>query len=605
MKIASFPLQFNILCVFILIHTLAVGTASAQVLVSPAAPPGGKSGTGGSSAMDSINEGLNSNEGGTVISVTKDTLDHGLNTAASGHHQAAWQGNKGGASSKTIGDHLGNKGNLKNASGTLGKGATVIDHAGYTSTAAGEVAGGRWGQAVITVIDGVGKAATSFVGGTIGGALGSAGGPAGTIAGGAAGAYAGSSLWDATGAKLTKTIKDNLGKQEDKKSFGEMAGPKIPAGKTPEQIHQDWLNHKANLDKKNQEGGKLDKGDLKGNEAATSGAPNDKGTPDGVQGNSLDGLVGDKASKSDAKAQSTFDTMKGNSDVAKASTAGDQQISDAKNLADKAGNVSQDARNDSANQTASANNKDSWISTIIGAVTKGLETGASALGDAIGTGAGSKAASAVFDSGKGKRNKNPKGTDGDGTSTGDGEPGDETDSEGGGKTGSSSGGGEAGICNDGDRPAGGGAGTSAGNAAPTGPYASAITQYGKPTGYTSDGRPYWGTGSKKNPYTDHGIEPVNTAPTVVGTARPTRRPASATVVSTPKPSTPRTVPVPTTKPSPSADFPGKFNDNNYDPNYRDPNLVWTAPSPEQTARNLKDMQDRAAAMAEARKNMPK
>ena len=40
----------------------------------------------------------------------------------------------------------------------------MIDHAGYLSTAAGEVAGGRYAQAVITSIDGVGKVATSFVG---------------------------------------------------------------------------------------------------------------------------------------------------------------------------------------------------------------------------------------------------------------------------------------------------------------------------------------------------------------------------------------------------------------------------------------------------------
>lgn len=257
MKITHLPFHSRMFCLLILGQALSAGLAPGQVLVSPTGLPDGKSGSsgeGGRTTMDSINEGLNSNEGGTIIGITKDTLDHGLNTAAGGHHQAAWQGSKMGASSQTIGDHLGSKGDLKNASGKLGTGAVLIDHVGYTSTAAGEVAGGRWGQAVITVIDGVGKWASTGVGATIGGALGSAGGPAGTIVGGAAGGYTGSTFWDKTGGKLTTVIKDNLSKQEDKKTYGEMFGPKIPAGKTPEQIHQEYKEFMDKRNKQKQQG---------------------------------------------------------------------------------------------------------------------------------------------------------------------------------------------------------------------------------------------------------------------------------------------------------------------------------------------------------------
>ncbi len=40
---------------------------------------------------------------------------------------------------------------------------------------------------------------------------------------------------------------------------------------------------------------------------------------------------------------------------------------------------------------------------------------------------------------------------------------------------------------------------------PNSPYADAIRIHGPPTGWLSDGRPYWGDGSKENPFTDYGI----------------------------------------------------------------------------------------------------
>ena len=516
------PLSFpsNPSCVLLLCMALVAGSAAGQSMLSPAEPPQDASDSSGDGVTaQAVSDALTSNEGGTALGLTKEAADHSLNTAASGHQQAAWRGSKGGASSQTIGDHLGNKSALKNASGILGKGAAVIDHAGYISTAAGEIAGGRYGQAVITSIDGLGKVATSFVGATLGGALGTfAGGPAGTIAGGAAGGYAGSKIWDATGAKLTKVIKDNLSDQEDKNSFNEMAGANIPAGKTPEQIHMDSLIYKANLKNQNQQGDKPDNGDLKSSEATSSGTRNDTRS----KGGGLDGFIGDKATKADANTKSSFDTMKGNSDISKASTAGDQQITDARNLANKAGNDSQTTKNDSAKQTASADSENSWGATLAGSISKGLEAGAAAIGSSMGAAAGGKASGAIFRGGKGKRNNGPKGDSGTGDSNGG------TDSGDGEETGSSSAR---------STTAGAGTGTHGGSANAGGPYASAISQYGPPAGYSSDGKPYWGTGDKKDPYTDHGIasadtsEPTaGTAPPATGTAQPT--PATTTTGTT-------------------------------------------------------------------------
>ena len=44
---------------------------------------------------------------------------------------------------------------------------------------------------------------------------------------------------------------------------------------------------------------------------------------------------------------------------------------------------------------------------------------------------------------------------------------------------------------------------------PAGPYDAAIQEYGTPAGWLGDGRPYWGTGDPKNPFTDHGIPNPN------------------------------------------------------------------------------------------------
>ncbi|MDD5523366.1 MAG: hypothetical protein PHI84_21305 [Kiritimatiellae bacterium] len=629
MKIIPLLFLLRMLCILILGQVLLAGHAFGQVLVSKDSSnnkPGFSSRV--DRVLDAVNPAVTSNEGMTIIQITRTTVDHGLKQAALGHHVAAVQGVKGGASSETIGKHLENKANLNNASKILGVGGTLITHAGWTSTGAGEIAGGRWGQAIFTAINGIGKAATTLIGTAVGGTLGSAGGPAGTIAGGAAGGYAGRNLWDATGGRLISVIKDNLGKQEDKNSFASMAGAKIPAGKTPEQIHKEWLEFKANRDKQKELANKSGKGDLKGNEATSTGMPNDMGTKDGSKGIGLDGFVNDKTAKTDSQSQSSFDGMKSNSELSKASTSGDQQISDANNIKDKGGADSQKTKNDSATQTATADKKDSWASTLISSVTKGLETGASALGNAIGTAAGGKATGAIFDGKKGKKNDNKEGDKGDSDSKA-GDKGKKDSSSGKGKKSSSSGKGKTGTCNDGDC---GSSGTSGGGTDPTGPYADAIKQYGKPTSYMGDGRPYWGKGDKNDPYTDHGIQPAGTAPASqssgtaqTASAKPNTGASSGTSASTTKtpPATSASTPA-VSKPTGKCPVCGKptYGTDKYDsfdcylsdpnrpgvvkdPNYRDPNLIWTPTSREQAESNMKAIEEKANAMKEAEKAIPK
>ena len=114
---------------------------------------------------------------------------------------------------------------VKGACKRIAQGNTVISHAGYLSTAAGELTEGKWTQAFFTVVDGLGKVTST----TIGTILGSPGGVIGSVAGG----YMGKKVWDWTGGRVAAAIKDRLYTQDAKT---QNAGPKwghaarIPAG---------------------------------------------------------------------------------------------------------------------------------------------------------------------------------------------------------------------------------------------------------------------------------------------------------------------------------------------------------------------------------------
>lgn len=91
--------------------------------------------------LTKVNEGLGTTAGGTALSTGKEIIDSALNKAAIKSVGDAWKANKSGASSSAVGSLLEKSANFKSASSTLGIGSTIIDHAGYGSTAAGGTPG--------------------------------------------------------------------------------------------------------------------------------------------------------------------------------------------------------------------------------------------------------------------------------------------------------------------------------------------------------------------------------------------------------------------------------------------------------------------------------
>ena len=139
-----FPFFAAGVCYAVLAISCLTTPAAAQTADGPA----------GGNAVAVINDRLNSNEGGTMVSLTNQITGDALNKSAIGLHDAAWKANKMGASSSTIGGLLERRDNLKNASSKLSIGGVFIDHVGYGSTAAGEIVGGRYMQGFMTIADG-------------------------------------------------------------------------------------------------------------------------------------------------------------------------------------------------------------------------------------------------------------------------------------------------------------------------------------------------------------------------------------------------------------------------------------------------------------------
>ncbi len=244
MKRPHFIFPFLAACVCFVVLTMSC-------LAAPATAQAGDDPSKGN-VVAKINDAANSNVGGSIISLTKEVTDHALGNAAIKTFGDAWKADKSGESASAVGNLLEKSANLKGASSILSAGGVIIDHVGYGSTAAGEIAEGKYAQGFITIADGLGKSVVSGIASATGASFGTLAGPAGTIAGGVAGGYAGSEAWDASVGKLTSAVKEGLGKQEDKRQYREMFGSKI-VGRTPEKIHEDWLNYKKELEDKNRQ----------------------------------------------------------------------------------------------------------------------------------------------------------------------------------------------------------------------------------------------------------------------------------------------------------------------------------------------------------------
>lgn len=110
----------------------------------------------------------------------------------------------------------------------------------------------------------------------------------------------------------------------------------------------------------------------------------------------MDGFVQDHDQDSSQDSDAGYKSMGTSTKVAKASTAGDQQVADANHIVDKAGADFNDSRNESASESAAADREDSWSKNISDGVGAGLEHGVAAAGAAFGSAAAGHASDAVF-----------------------------------------------------------------------------------------------------------------------------------------------------------------------------------------------------------------
>ncbi|MCX6996163.1 MAG: hypothetical protein NTV49_03545 [Kiritimatiellaeota bacterium] len=256
-------------------------------------------------------------------------------------------------------------------------------------------------------------------------------------------------------------------------------------------------------------------------------------------GDSASAIAWLSKAKSDKAAQGTqngFTLMQNSTTFQTASTAGDPQVQQAQQAVNSAGGEALNTAAQSAAQTAANQSQNSWANTINNALVQSIMSGGSAMGSALGSAAADKAADALF---------GPPGG-GAQTSGSDNQPGTKAKAGGSAKSGAKGGGGGGGSGGGGG--GGGGDGGSlvitadsqggysetktGGSANPTGPYADAIKKYGQPSGYLSDGRPYWGKGDKNSPYTDHGIPPPTPAQTASTQPAGAAASAKTTVINT-------------------------------------------------------------------------
>lgn len=177
---------------------------------------------------------MDSNEGGAATGAATGSAKAGLEQAARNAQSSAWRSLKGGGSSASIGNQLGVRDALKGGAALLDKAGPLVDHAGWASTAAGEVSTGHFTQGLFTMMNGLAKAAATGIASSVGATVGVAGGPAGAVAGGVGAGYAASQVYDATAGKLFDTLKGDLGKKEDAAQMRTLASDKMNLGADPD-----------------------------------------------------------------------------------------------------------------------------------------------------------------------------------------------------------------------------------------------------------------------------------------------------------------------------------------------------------------------------------
>jgi hypothetical protein len=175
---------------------------------------------------------MDSNEGGTAVGTTLGLAKAALEHGAMKENWKTWVNFEG--TSATGEKLLPPGGVMGSAAKILDKAGPVIDHAGWMSTTAGEVAEGHFTQGLLTAMNGIAKSAATGIASTIGASVGSLGGPAGTVAGGAAAGYAASTAWDATIGDDFEKMKKDLGRKEDAAQIRGLASDKMDLGSDPD-----------------------------------------------------------------------------------------------------------------------------------------------------------------------------------------------------------------------------------------------------------------------------------------------------------------------------------------------------------------------------------
>jgi DNA-directed RNA polymerase subunit RPC12/RpoP len=178
----------------------------------------------------------------------------------------------------------------------------------------------------------------------------------------------------------------------------------------------------------------------------------DVDSSDKDEGGILDGYTGDREDDAGERGQAGLDTMDNVTQVAKASTAGDQQVAAANHIISDAGDDYNTSRGQSSSDVAAGDREDSWGNTMGNSLQQGLEQGLSQAATAVGAAAADQVSGQIFD--KGKPDHSPEG--------GEGNEGDSGEVSSGAATadGSGGGGGGGGGCTDGDNGAGQGGGGS-------------------------------------------------------------------------------------------------------------------------------------------------
>ena len=185
--------------------------ALALVVVTPTAIHAGDTIT-----VENANKAANSDVGSTILGIGKDALQKktGENITRA-DNAARWGKLDPTTTEKSLeaADEL--LKTAKKVDKVMKVTGVLIDNAGGLSTAAGELAEGRYKRGFLTIIDTIGKSVCSTAGGTALGTAGTTLGPAGTAAGAAAGGYWGGKLWDNSVGAVINQMKNTGDKEED------------------------------------------------------------------------------------------------------------------------------------------------------------------------------------------------------------------------------------------------------------------------------------------------------------------------------------------------------------------------------------------------------